>query len=109
MCEMCDAEMVNAAEVAAERVAAGIAWMDDNAPEDWRSRIDLDRLDINDFYTCVLGQVFDNFDDRMSGYDYAVYTRMNGSHEKAKNLGFSPEIGGLTTRTLTTAWKRALS
>jgi hypothetical protein len=41
-----------------ERVAKGIAYLDEFGPEDWFSRIDLSQLDIADPKWCVLGQVF---------------------------------------------------
>lgn len=43
-----------------DRVAAGVAWLDANAP-DWLDRIDLDELQMDDCCRCMLGQVFDDY------------------------------------------------
>jgi hypothetical protein len=47
----------------AQRVAAGVAYLDKEAGgPGWASHIDLDRLDLQDAYDCVLGQLYGDFD-----------------------------------------------
>jgi hypothetical protein len=46
----------------AERVAAGVAWLDQNVP-DWSGRIDLGDLNLAVCDDCILGQVFGNYWD----------------------------------------------
>lgn len=41
-----------------ERVAAGVALLDEKGPEGWRERINLDTLDINSLAGCILGQIY---------------------------------------------------
>lgn len=50
----------------AERVAAGVAWLDAKAPG-WIDRVDLDELQMASTCSCVLGQLF-------HGYYYAPIT-----------------------------------
>jgi hypothetical protein len=58
-----------------ERVERGADWLDANAPADWRSRIDDERLDMQSGCLCVCGQVFAacaEVPDRPSGYIVAM-------------------------------------
>src|SRR5882757_5718389 len=43
-----------------ERVAAGVAWLDENVPG-WPAKIDLDELDMGSPSCCVLGQVYGSY------------------------------------------------
>ncbi len=66
----------------AERVAAGVAWLDDVLPDWWKTHeIDLDALDMSDGCQCVVGQLYpfdeddiehDIEDDGLSPFDAAV-------------------------------------
>lgn len=82
-----------------ERVAAGIALLDERAP-DWRSRINLETLDIRSGGYCTLAQVFGDFN--------------RGRHHL--ELGRPADYGfflrdhdDLTYPDLTAAWKRVLA
>jgi hypothetical protein len=39
-------------------IRRGAALLDERGPIDWRTRIDLDRLNVQSVYYCVVGQVF---------------------------------------------------
>jgi hypothetical protein len=67
MCGACEVGRPAVQALADECVAAGIAWLNENAPADWREHINLDELDINNVRLCVLGQVFA---DRARNPDY---------------------------------------
>ena len=43
---------------ARELVAKGVALLDEHGPEDWRTRINRELLDINSWTNCILGQVY---------------------------------------------------
>lgn len=45
----------------AERVQNGIMFLDNNMDPDWRSRVDLERLDISSGNCCMLAQLFGDF------------------------------------------------
>jgi hypothetical protein len=109
MCETCKREGSFEAR-ADEYVAAGIAWLDQNGPADWRSRVDLGTLDINSVDDCVLGQVFRNHDRYRNGYYYAVETFLDDQFDDdiTGPLGFSG-VGEIGPRHMTEAWVRALS
>jgi hypothetical protein len=53
-------------ETMTERVVRGAALLDERMPG-WEAKIDLDRLDLNSAWDCVLGQLYGQ-DDR-NGYD----------------------------------------
>jgi hypothetical protein len=44
-----------------ERVNAGVDLLDSYLPE-WELSVDVDILDIDDMYSCILGQVFGNYE-----------------------------------------------
>ncbi len=46
----------------AERVAAGVAWLDENRP-DWWLDVDLDKLVLSSPCRCVLGQLYGEYED----------------------------------------------
>lgn len=95
-----------------EEIERGLAWLDEHAPE-WITKVDVETLDINDPYRCVLGQVFAEAtgDSRFtSGYSYALYTFWSG-----KTDAFTPSVAlGFTAPathrgpTLTTQWVHAI-
>lgn len=75
------------------KVNAGIALLDREQPG-WRTKIDLDKLDLASCSVCVLGQIFGDYDEgieqlNINGYDYG-FNAMSGMSE------------------LTEAWKEAL-
>jgi hypothetical protein len=43
-----------------QRVQRGAQLLDEKVP-DWRSKIDVERLDISDFRDCILGQLFGSY------------------------------------------------
>jgi cytochrome P450 len=56
-----------------ERVARGVAWLDENRPA-WDREIDLGRLVLSSPCRCVLGQLYGDYSDapidaRLDGYD----------------------------------------
>lgn len=83
-------------------VLAGAAWLDEHAPADWRSRVDSDRLVMEEGCLCVCGQVFNEAAEQveaLSGYTYANdlagqwdaeggYVRDSGTWAQAR--GFVP-------------------
>lgn len=58
----------------AERVSAGIALLDERVPG-WQNKINLEEFDIRHTRKCILGQVFEGYDDEGSskcGYDIGI-------------------------------------
>lgn len=115
MCAICDEQRVTTMERADECVAAGIEWLLQNAPADWRGRVNVARLDVSSELLCVLGQVFheeargsDEFYE--SGYDYAVHTLLGAHFDDYVTgpLGFS-NYDKLSCDDMTDAWNRALN
>jgi hypothetical protein len=107
MCESCELP-----EAADECVAAGIAWLDRNVPGDWRSRVNLRTLNIENMTECILGQVFRDAAIARDhcGYEYAVTTFFEGMYEDyiTGPLGFS-NFEDIDCAEMTEAWVRALS
>jgi hypothetical protein len=102
-----------ASNVADIAVAAGIEWLNKNAPSDWRSRIDLHTLDIDSADFCVLGQVFEERAKRadvLTGYEYAVqeFFDCEFDDDVTGPLGFS-SYGSVYGSAMTAAWVRALT
>lgn len=52
--------MTTIEETAAKAVAAGMVWLDENAPG-WRDKIDIEALDVADCQLCVLGQIYGDY------------------------------------------------
>ena len=84
------------------RVASGIALLDDHGPQNWRSRINPDTINIRDVRHCTLGQVYGHYDDGIrhlqlwgSGYQYGFST--------------SDEDPSSTWAELNVAWREALA
>lgn len=48
-----------------EQVQAGADLLDKHGPADWRSRVDLSRLDILDPDNCILGQIYGDYNQGM--------------------------------------------
>lgn len=92
----------------AERVQAGIAWLDENEPG-WRDRIDPSRLQLSSPHNCVVGQVFR--DDISQTWHLNGYGRFRHLYE---GLTFNDVIArGFEVHTetyddLTEAWRTAL-
>ncbi len=105
-------------DVTTQRVKLGVSWLDKNAP-DWRSKVDVDKLDIRYPTQCILGQVFKGpigsgyWPNGMDGFDYAwsVYDM----RDAVIDYGFDAEtfIGWREMKTqyanLTEQWKREVS
>lgn len=92
----------------AQLVQRGINLLD-AAPgyADWRSRIDVETLDLNSFKTCVIGQLFGDFCDGMDVLGFS-----GEDDNEAASYGFDAFIGGNTPEqfaALTTEWKRVLT
>lgn len=112
----------------AERVAAGIAWLDEQAaagtgvPADWRRIVDRGRLRMQSGEDCVIGQIGDHVTDgdRFWGWARETYPDVLGwttAETVAEALGFNISLDrafGETGRAdawheLTEAWKAALA
>lgn len=81
----------------AAKVAAGIKLLDEQGPQDWRSKIDLGSLRLESCDVCVLGQVFGVYDNGLDALDIDTYD--------AKKYGFNTDY---SMQELTAAWKDAL-
>lgn len=57
-----------------ERVERGVAWLDANAPEDWRSRVEPATLRMDNACLCVFGQTYQDeaTHDHSDGFSYAL-------------------------------------
>lgn len=83
-------------------VRKGIAFLNRNGPTNWRSRIDIDRLDIEDTVNCILGQVYG---------DYMAATNEPGLGDPGQRaaLGFTVDRYDIERLPeLTGEWKRQL-
>ena len=60
-------------------IARGAAYLDERTP-DWRERIDLGRLILNDPHSCIIGQVYGNY-----------YGHLNMAISDSDRHGFSAE------------------
>lgn len=97
-------------ETTAERVAAGVAWLDEHDPGWWREDapehltrdaqpIDLDRLDIDDPCRCVLGY-------RWGHFGHALVDALRDASDVA--LGFDGDSADEVPE-LTAEWRRVIS
>lgn len=91
---------------AVQRVENGCAFLDEHVPG-WRSRVDLQSLDASDCWSCVLGQIFGDFDDAVRLFAL--------SDQQQYRLGFISglkEVSATATekryQPLIAAWKDAL-
>lgn len=74
---------------AAERVAAGAAWLDANHPG-WVDKIDLGELNLRHSCSCILGQQFgDYWDAPLLGNDPADIGKFEA---RAEALGFNIDL-----------------
>jgi hypothetical protein len=93
-----------------ERASNGFAFLNDRGPEGWRERIDLDRLDIDHAYFCVLGQVFADNDEDVDGYEWALADfGFAGDAEELIFNGFYSLRDASDAPTLTAAWRDLIS
>jgi hypothetical protein len=82
-----------------ERVQAGIKFLDENAPRNWRERVDLDRLDIDKSSRCMLGQIYNNY--------WTGLTALNITTPQAVDLGFI--AGNTSGALLTQVWREQIA
>jgi len=82
------------------RILAGAAWLDKNAPADWRQKVNLDRLQMSSGTDCVIAQVFGAYSKLM--------TRFNIGYAESGRLGFTDSSVVSFVR-LTEAWKEYLA
>lgn len=93
-----------------ECVSAGIKWLDQHGPANWRDKLNTDLLDIKDTRYCVLGQLYGDSREDIDGYHYAVEHFFGGvfDDDVTGPLGFS-NYENLSCEDMTDAWKRALT
>ena len=94
----------------AERVAAGTAWLDENAP-DWAHQIDLRTFDITDDCYCVLGQVFGRYWGSPVVVKADEYDDF-GDETRARALGFCAALNTSATEDfdeLQVEWLRVIA
>jgi hypothetical protein len=84
----------------AERVAAGMALLDEKAPG-WVSRINLGHLALGSCDRCVLGQVFGYYDDGLVVLDF------DPDYEGGEEFGFESNVEPYED--LTAEWVRQIS
>ena len=105
---------------AAQRVEAGVAWLDEHVP-DWVDRVEVKDLELTSACDCVLGQIFAEHDTGMgAGFVAAVECGMRDQFAddgrytmepvltgaQAIALGFdSFEDGGITYEALQAEWE----
>lgn len=82
--------MITTALSAAERVAAGAAWLDEHRPG-WVDKIRITRLDLSSCTQCVLGQVYGHYFDAVSP-DEATTTARPLRDADAAALGFEHRV-----------------
>lgn len=84
---------------AEETVELAIEHLDQAAPEDWRSRVDLERLNLESIFDCVLAQIWPGYMsgiNRLSEHDAQWWGRYD-DNVYADNTQYLDE------------WKRQLS
>lgn len=82
-------------------VLAGIAWLDENGPEDWIDKVNLLDLNMYRFDYCLLAQL-SNGGQWQDGLD-----EFGLSHGTAYRLGFNDDRI-ISPKNLTDEWKRAI-
>jgi len=45
-----------------EKVAKGVRWLNENHPN-WKKEVDVSRLDMTEYDSCILGQMFDDYEN----------------------------------------------
>ena len=83
-----------------EAVAKGIAKLDANK-SDWRDVIDVKTLVMSSGDNCVLGQIFDTYDEGLDKLGISTYT--------GRELGFDEEYSDYTYQELKDAWTKVLT
>lgn len=88
-----------------ERVQAGVAWLDKNAPENWRSRVSEYRLSMSQPCDCICGQVFESLvrSEQDTGYAVALRKSLVGEFALegwALAHGFLPDFAALRVASL---------
>lgn len=93
-----------------ERVTAGVALLDAKGPADWRSRINLNILDLDDAYNCILGQLYGEF---IQGAKHLGIGGAGGRLDASAAFGFYTPYSGADWATeyfaLTVAWMSVLA
>lgn len=93
-----------------ERVAAGVALLDAKGPADWRSLINLDILNLDDAYNCILGQLYGEF---IQGARHLGIGVAGGRLDASAGFGFYIAYSGVDWATeyfaLTVAWMSVLA
>ena len=87
----------------AQRVRAGIRFLDKRYGKEWRRKIDLAELDLMSMSSCPLGQTdhdYDSHKEALGLNDRDVYDLGFYAYRESKN--------GPAWDRLTTAWKKAL-
>ena len=88
----------------AERVAIGVAWLDEHEPG-WVSRIDLDTLEMGDCGQCICGQLVGNFQAALKRWGHNPFAVTTSDWVEAH--GFDVSYGGYPS--LNTAWRRVIT
>lgn len=84
-------------------VKRGAFWLDEVKPG-WVSAIDLVEFDISSGYSCVLGQLFEDYDQ---GLEFAAeYGEYNAYDNWESKHGFNCDYGNISCSGLNGAWKR---
>jgi len=87
------------------RVRAGIALLDESGPTNWRARVDVDKLDLENPRSCVLGQVYGTFDDGMAALDLSFFEGARYGFVTGLGLRYDRD----SWRNLTDAWRDAFT
>ena len=82
-----------------QRVQAGIKFLDKKYGKKWRKKIDLNTLDLKYSYSCILGQIDEDF--------WSHQAKLKLTDKRTEALGFGLELYG-DYESLTSAWKKAL-
>lgn len=99
MCVECAARLEsNSREMVKENVNRGIEWMNKNASPDWKEKIDLDSLDINNAKKCVLGQAYEG------GYHQGQSDMYLQNYANTSQYGMAGDFNG----NYNNEWKRRI-
>lgn len=82
-----------------ERVQAGMRLLDERGPEGWADRLDLEKLDMDSCFLCVLGQLSGTFAEGWHVFDMTP--------DEIRNGGFAAYLPK-AARPLTRAWVKAI-
>jgi hypothetical protein len=92
---------------AEERVARGVAFLDEHAPG-WRDKVEINDLRMQDSCRCVLGQVFNDEDGGESRGYYWASDKWLLAGGQAARLGFDAGYG-MPFEALQAAWLEELA